>query len=162
MVQAFEAPVIWPGGATWVYHAQITNGAGGSGTCSVSIVPGGGNELEIMYGLVTNGDTTTRTGRVLLRDDGGRIISEILRFAIPGGQTVNFPVTDEISGNGASSGFVRLIVTGTMDVFMSVDAVAASQDATFAIACRIRGGLPTVTEVGQSTPTITINTERIF
>lgn len=149
----------WSGG-TWIYHVQITNGAGGSGTVSVTVVPGDGNEFDVLYGGIINGDSTNRTLRAeILDESGGNTLGRLARLSAGAGTALSFPATDEQANDNSSGAGARYTVSGSMAFLMTGAAIAASQDLTFGVACRIRGGIPTATEVGQSTPTITVNTE---
>lgn len=145
--------------ALWVYQSDITNGAGGGGNVSVTAVPGAGNEMEILMAEILNGDTTTRTLAGRTRDDAANQLRGLFSVATATGGRQAWPHgrTDQIGGPG------RVILAGDMDLFLISESVAASENASFSIVARIRGGgLPTVTEVGNATPTITINTEKVF
>ncbi len=48
------------GGANWIYQATITNGVGGAGNHTYAITTGIGDEMEILFGSVFNGDTVAR------------------------------------------------------------------------------------------------------
>ncbi len=153
-------------GALFVYHADITNGAGGSGTNSYTIVPGAGNELEILYGHIFNGDTVAR-GTSLLISSGANLITTLLDdapgLAINPGAVQSYPHNDEVNVDGGSTvGGVRLFLAGTMDFEGKLLAVGSSDDTRFAMAARLRGGMPIITEAGISTPTININVEQVF
>ena len=151
----------WEGG-TWVYQSNIVNGAGGGGTVSAEVVPGGGNELEILYGRLTNGDSSYRTATIRIEDDADNFLATVATHSLSAGHALTWPVTDEHNTNNMYSGATRLILSGDMVLHMELASVAASQDGFFGLTCRVRGGVPTVTEVGNSTPTITVNTERVF
>ena len=147
-------------GATWVYDVLIQNGAGGSGTQSAQISPGAGNELEVLYGQSENLDTSARVHNVRIRDDAGNFLIHLESDTVAAGLPIGIPksvVPGDVEGTPH-----RMMVSGDMDVFFESLLVAASQDSHFSLVARVRGGVPTVTEVGQSTPTITINTERVF
>jgi len=148
-------------GATWIYRAQITNGAGGSGTIEFQIVPGVGNEFELLYATLTNGDTSSRTPLVAILEPSGQVLTDLWGTSISAGSRVGFPVTDEVSDSAVLNAGAHIIVSGDCQLLFRLSSVAASQDFIMGIAGRIRGGLPTVTEVGNSTPTITISTERV-
>ncbi len=151
-------------GALFVYHADITHGAG-SGTTSYTIVPGEGNELEILYGHIFNGDTVARTASLLI-SSGAYLITSLLDrvgLALDAGAGQSYPHSDEGSATGGSTvGGVRLFLAGTMDFEGAVLAVGNTDDTRFAMAARLRGGMPTITEAGVSTPVININVEQVF
>ena len=147
-------------GAEWIYQADITNGAGGAGNHTYVIVAGAGNELEVLYFRLFNGDTSGRTARVRIFDaDGGNEMVRLFPTGTLGAAGVTFwPVASSSGGIAAGA---KAKADGLMSVSAEVDAVASSQDSSFAISCWIQGGVPTVTESGASTPTININTELV-
>ncbi len=151
----------WDGG-TWVYQASITNGAGGAGVQSYTVVPGRGNEMEVLYGEFFNGDTVGVVLTVSV-DDGANELAELMSVTADAASRHSFPHSDVsgVAGTHTSAG-ARIIVAGTMRLIALSASVAASQDTNLGLACRIRGSEPVVTEVGASTPTITINTEQVF
>ena len=151
-------------GATFEYQAQITNGAGGSGDITVEITPGAGNEFEFLYGAISNGDTVTRTLFMQIRDSNDNVITTDTIDDINAGGRLALPgvaASSHSADRPAASGTHRRIVSGTMDILLTASAIAASQDATFTFTLRIRGPVPTITEAGQASPTITINTEQV-
>ncbi len=155
----------WDGG-TLVYQADSTNGAGGGGTISYEVVPGVGNELEILYGHIFNGDTVAR-GTSINISSGTNFLTSLLDdspgLALGAGTDQSYPHSDDGAATGGSTvGGVRFFLAGTMDVTGQLLAVGASDDARFALVARLRGGIPTITEVAQSTPTININVEQVF
>lgn len=148
-------------GALWIYQADITNGAGGAGDQTYTLTVGTGNELEVLYGEVFNGDTSARVVTVII-DDGTNQITQILNLTAGAGARVAFPVSTTQGDSAGVAAGARLIVAGTMRIVVRVAAVALSQDSALGLACRIRGGVPSVVEAGASTPTININTEQVF
>lgn len=148
-------------GADWTYHAQITNGAGGAGTVSAEVVAGAGSEFRFLYGMIENGDSTSRVARASIEDDGNNRQTVIASETLGAGGIMMVPTNDEDPTQDLAGGTPE-VISGTMVLRFEVESTAASQDATFGITCRIRGAVPVATEVGNSTPTITINTERVF
>lgn len=153
-------------GALWVYQADITNGAGGGGDLTWTVVPGVGNEMEILYGDIFNGDTAGRVVRINI-DDGtnhlASLLDDLTGFSLNAGVHHAFPIGDVVAATGGNvSDGARILIAGTMRLVATVESVAASQDGAFALVARIRGGVPVVTEAGNSTPTININTEQVF
>ena len=161
MGELFKAGDSYWNGRTWVYQADITNGGGGAGNHSYTVTVASGNELEVLYGELFNGDTSNRTGEVII-DDGTNQLSRFLSGTINAAARWPFPIADGQAAAGMSLGGGRVIISGTMRLVATVASVAASENTAFAVVCRIRGGIPTVVEVGASTPTININTETIF
>ncbi len=143
-------------GALWEYHAQVVNEGGqGASTISVDIVPGAGNELAVLYGFVTNGDTASRTARAQILDAvGGNALTQLQGATLTAGSSGGIPDSSGVQGG------VLFWFGGAMSLFLSVESVADGQDATFAAVCRVRGGVPIVTELGAGTPTVNINTEQ--
>lgn len=150
-------------GATWVYHADITNDGANSGSHIYLVVPGVGNELEILYGEVDNDDTATRSVFGTIEDDSGNFLYRVIpdAMAATAGTVISFPVTDEVGADagGASN---RLILSGTMAFRVTVAAIAVSQDTAFGIVCRIRGAPPTVTLISPTDAVETVNTNKVF
>lgn len=152
----------WSGG-TWVYQGTIDNGAGGGGDVTWSVIPGVGNEMEIIFGTIANTDSAARITAARFRDAGGNSLASLTDItSTAAGATRSFPVASEGADDEAVSAGGRYILSGTAELLGEVRSAAASQGGFFGILARIRGGVPTVTEAGNSTPTITINTERTF
>lgn len=152
-------------GALWVYHADITNNGSNSGNHTYAVVPGAGNEMEVLYGLILNGDASNRTAGVLIKDGaGGNIISRILSsFTLNAGISHAYPVADERSATGAGiNAGARIIIGGTIELSATFASIAVSQDTAFAIVCRIRGGLPTVTLTSPTDAVEVVNTNQVF
>ncbi len=121
--------------------------------------------MQILYGQLVNGDTSTRTADIRIDDAaGGDIVTTLVRVSTAAAGFQAFPqnYSPAAAGTNAGGGGGRFILAGAMSLHADVDAVGAGQDATFSVAARIRGAVPTVTEAGNSTPTITINTEQVF
>ncbi len=154
----------WDGG-NWVYQADITNGAGGAGVQSYTVTAGGGvgGEMEILYGEFFNGDTLGVVLTVSLTDNGANELVELMSLTADAASRHSFPHSDTpaVAGTHLSSGS-RIFLAGGMTLVALTASVAASQDTAFALVCRIRGAVPTVVEVGASTPTININSERVY
>lgn len=154
--EPLEIDEYW-GGRTWTYAADVTNDVTNSGTHEYDTVPGAGNEMEVLYGLLKNDDTSARTGFARIRDtteafELGRVTPS---FSITAGQHLPFPVVDEAGSAGASRG--RWIITGTMQLNVELLSVAVSQDSAFHLVARIRGGLPTVTITSPTGATETVS-----
>lgn len=148
----------WPAGGTLQYHSSITNGAGGGGNISVQVQPGQGNECLLLYGQVTNGDTSARNVSVSIRDDGddSEDIFIVPAESVAAAGTMGFPHDID---NAASGGI--FLFSGRQQLILTVESVAAAQDAKFTLAIRCLHGVPTITENGNSTPTISITIEEI-
>ncbi len=149
-------------GSLWAYQADVTNGAGGAGVQSYTLSVAVGDELEVLYGEFFNGDTLGVVIGVTI-DDGTNEFAELLSVTADAASRHSFPHSDvaAVSGTHLSSGS-RIMLGGGMRLVALTASVAASQDSAFALVCRIRGGVPTVVEVGASTPTININQEGVL
>lgn len=147
--------------ALWIYHALITNEVGqGAGAISVTLTQAAGDQLEILHGQVTNGDTSSRTAQVLITDGtAGQEISALESLSLGAGGGVGFPHAN--AAGTFETGPTQFSVAGDMDIIMSLAAVADGQDATFGIACLIRGRPPTVVTAGAGTEAVTELTNRV-
>lgn len=149
-------------GATWLYQAQITNDADGSGAIEVEVVPGAGNEMEVLAVDIVNGDTVARTLSAYVDDaSGGNAVILLFSGSTAAGSRRSWPSNE--TGDDAGAHSHKLIVSGTMALRLRAAGVAASQDASFGIIARVRGDSPDAAESGNGTaPTITVNTETII
>lgn len=155
----------WEGGL-WVYHADIVNDGSNSGNHTYSIAQAAGDEMEVLYGIFLNGDTSNRTLQALI-DDGANTLAALLGdiggFTLNAGASQGFPVADpRASAGGGSSGGIRYIVAGAMRLRFVLGSVAVSQDSALGIVCRIRGAIPTVTLTSPADAVETVNTNRVF
>lgn len=150
-------------GKLWVYQADITNGAGGAGVQSYTVTIPVGSEVELLYGEIFNGDTVGVALTVDIEDDGANEIARLIDVTADAASRHSFPHSDVAAAAGThlSSG-ARIIVGGGMTIIGLTASIAASQNSAFALVCRIFGDVPTVAEVGASTPTINVNTEKVF
>jgi hypothetical protein len=151
-------------GATWVYRANIVNDGVNAGNHVYLVSPGAGNEMEILYGSLLNGDATNRSALARIEDDEGNILAEILlAFTLNAGIRASFPAVDEAAatGMGLAAGS-RLILSGAMQARFQISSVAVSEDTAFAIVCRIRGARPTVTLTSPTGATETVDKDQVF
>ena len=149
-------------GANWVYHTRIANEAGqGASDITWLIVPGEGNELELLYGDNFNGDTVGRVLFGIIETDtaGERVSTFIAGPTIGPAGHRGFPFAD--TDNATSAG-ARIFVAGAQRILITVEAVADGEDAALGLVCRIRGGVPTVTEGGAGTIVLTEVDERVY
>lgn len=153
----------WPGGNTWVYHANITNDGANSGDHTYTVVPGALNEALLMYGLLDNDDTSNRTGFVRITD--GTVIVGNLLFSqtLNSGTSHGFPTTSAAAatGNGVDPAH-PLMLSGTMELVATVSAIAVSQDTAFGIVMRIRGPAPTVTLTSPTSAVEVVDVDAVF
>lgn len=146
-------------GATWVYQADITNDGSNSGNHDYSLTQGEGDEMEVLYGNVLNGDVASRTVTLEVRDPSGEVLYRMELVSVGAGVYTNFPHGDAAPATAAQA--KRLILSGPMILFARVASVATSQDSAFGIVARIRGGVPTVTLASPTDAVEVVNTNRV-
>ncbi len=151
-------------GATWVYHSIVTNQASaGDGSISWTVIPGAGNEMVVLYGRIVNLDITGRLVTLDIETDiGGETLGRLITITPNAASAVGFPVMNVQAAAGSGSAPARYILSGTTRLVATVVNVTNGQDAEFGIVCRIRGGVPTVTEAGVGSFAITELTEQVF
>src|SRR5947209_5037999 len=75
----------WPAGQTFVFQGTVLEDATpGTHVCSLTVTPGAGNEMQVLYGQITVGATATAQGAQVRVDDGTNILTFIMN---PGGNT---------------------------------------------------------------------------
>lgn len=148
-------------GGLFIYFATIVNGAGGAGDHTYIVTAGVGNELEILGGVILNGDTSSRT--VTVKTDTG-VADENVDGSLPEGTALGAGTRMGLYRGDASvnapQAFGRMVLSGSLRLVVRVAAVTASENSAFGFIARLRGGIPTIAETGASTPTITIEEER--
>ncbi len=154
----------WDGG-TWVTHIKILNDGSNSGAHVYEISPGAGAEMEILYGSITNNDAAGRIVDGVVEDaSGGNILALVSEAAKSLGATTLMAIPQHPGGGAVAdpSLFPRFILSGTMNLKVTVAAVAVSKDTQFALVARIRGALPGISLTSPTGATETINTNRAF
>ncbi len=151
----------WDGG-TWVYQADITNDAMDAANQIYTITPGVGNEMEVLYGSLFNGDTSARNGNVRINDPSANLILHLANESVTAGAFI--PVLSVGPSNTIDThNYGRVILSGAMRLVVTITAVAVSEDSALGLVCRIRGSLPLVIESASAgTPVISINTEQVL
>lgn len=154
-------------GALFVYRSTVINGAGGGGDCSVTLTPGAGNEFELYFGRISHNDATASNIDVHIRDEDDNVQAALYDVdAVTQNSICQFPTAPAAAGTAGNAGdspaATRFIISGTMDLFMNAVAIDASEGTTNTLVGRVYGGMPAVVESGNSTPTITITTERVY
>ncbi len=150
----------WPRGATWIYQAAITNDGTNAGNHVYTVLAGEGNEFEILYGSLFNGDTVSLNGSSFI-DDGtnrGPYVAGIL--SIGAGAYMPIPSLQESSSNTSVQN-PRLLVSGPMRLVTVLEGVNTLDDSAFFMALRIYGGQPTVTLTSPTDATEVVNTDRV-
>lgn len=152
-------------GATWCYHATITNDGSNSGNHVYVVVPGVGNEMEILYGEITQGDAAGRVAFVRIDAGAGTsVMGRLIRSATIGAGLIrSYPnggggsADDDSIGAGA-----RLIVSGAMRIVAQVAAIAVSENTAFALVARVRNGPGTVTLTSPTDAVEVVQTDGMF
>ena len=151
----------WPAGATFLFHINIANeGAAGASNVELIYTPGEGSEFEILYGLITNGDTVARTLQAYI-DDGTNDIVNLESQSMGAGARLGFPKAFAAGAVEGASNPGRYLISGPMRLRMIANSVADGQDATFAGAFRIKGAIPIRSTIGAGTEVVTVNIERV-
>lgn len=159
----------WPGRSEdpfsrpkrFTFQGAVTNGAGGAGNQTYTLVADTGGWCEVVGYSITNNDTVNRTVGVAMNDGGGRIIYEpTTGVSIAAGIQVSGPHANALAAGSTPGTQQTLWVGGSDQLVATALAVAASQDTAASFVLNVYGGTPTVTLAGASTPTLTTNTSR--
>ena len=151
------------GGSTWVYAALITNGAS-SGNHIFGFSPGEDNDFEILHGHMRMLDSINRVGNATIRDEEN---GTALTYLIPLNQTFtpaqifSFPTAEPSAANSSTSS-TRLILSGGMFFEIQFSVVAATQDTSMAMVCRVRGERPIVSLQHPADATVTERRNEFF
>lgn len=133
-------------GATWLYSALVTNDGDNSGTHTYAVVPGTGNELEIIGGFLENRDSAGRTGNAIIDETaGGTAIARLIgeNESIAAGVERHYGPTATTATTYLQGD--RIKISGSMEITFGLSAVAVSLASRFTMIARIRGAIPTVT-----------------
>ena len=159
-----ELEASWPAGVTWVFQGTVAEDATvGTHVVSLTVTPGAGQEIWLMYAKFTEGaGTGTLTVQI---DDGTNIIATLASQSLTTGQFMDFPYTGAIAAQtplNVSS--IGILISGTMRFLMSNSTATVSLTHTFAVAFRLKtSALPTATLADSvGTPTLTTNTNKVF
>jgi|SRR5213594_2834439 len=165
---------VWPAGATWVFQGTVLEDAtAGTHVCTLTVTPGAGNELQLLYGRIDVGATATAQTASVRIDDGTNSLTHIMNPGVNSGTTASeayvFPQAS--TGNTAAllatnidfSAVFNFLISGTMRLILQVATAAVSVTQTFAVVCRIKGALPTATLADSvGVPVLTTNTNAVF
>jgi hypothetical protein len=150
---------------TWVFQGTVAEDAtAGTHNVSLTITPGTGNELELIYGSLGVGAGAGQTVDIFI-DDGTNLLTEFVRaFAAASGDFLSFP--SQAATNAAKQplgGGGKYIVSGTMRLKILIVTATISLTDTFAVVCRVKGAVPTATLADTvGTPVVTTNTNKVF
>lgn len=160
----------WPAGALWVFQGTVGEDAtAGTHVCTLTVTPGAGNEMQVLYGYLTVGATATAQVVTARIDDGTNDVGFPGPIAFSGttsGAVYSFPMSltpSATTNNPFMAANPSILVSGTMRLRLMVSTAAVSVTQTFAVVCRIKGAMPTATlndTIGTSTNTV--NTNRVF
>ena len=134
------------GGSLYVYQATIIGSAAASHRYDIE--PGEGNEFQMLWGTLFNGDTTARSPSSLIYSDDtfSFVLTRFLNTSTIGaGSYRNFPADASYGSDAGQSAASRILMAGKMVLRVQLSSVAISQDSALAFACRLRGDPPTVT-----------------
>src|SRR5947208_4417330 len=88
----------WPHGKTWVFQGTVAEDAtGGTHVCSLTVTPGAGNEMKVLYGEITIGNTATSQTPFVGIDDGTNELTRLLNTDATGITTASlaFPFPEQ-------------------------------------------------------------------
>ena len=148
--------------STWIFQGTVLEDATvGTHTCSLTVSPQAGCELEILYGSIVNVGLAANNVQAYIDDGSGHTLAQLLVGSAAG--TYTFPYSVPLPSSQGVSGGALFRVAGAMRVILQSTTSTVSDTQTFAIACRIRRGLPAATLADSTgTPTITVNVNATF
>jgi hypothetical protein len=158
--------------ATWVFQGTIAEDAtGGTHDCTLTVTPGVGQELQLIYGQVAVGNTATaQVSNAHITDGTNELFEFFNQSTTTASLEVDFPtgpagVVQNATIIPVPSGGYPLTVSGSMQLVLEVSTTAVSVTQTFAVVCRLKstGPLPTATLADTvGSPTLTTNTNAVF
>ena len=95
-------------------------------------------------------------------DDGTNAIVQI--FTINPTANTNYYFPDANTPTAGSAAGQRYMISGTMRLVLTAQTSTISGTQTFAVACRLKGAVPTTATLADTVgvPTLTTNTNRVF
>ena len=157
----------WTGGRTYVFQGTVLEDAtAGTHVTSLTVVPGAGNEMQVLYGRLVNGNTATAQTMQAYVTDGTNIVSLFINQQDTSALiSRSFPMLINSTTNVSNSavGVYPFVVSGTQTLYLSLSTTAVSVTQTFAVVLRVWGDSPTFTLADTvGTPTLTTNTSGFF
>src|SRR5439155_4844486 len=154
----------WPAGQMWVFQGTVAEDAtGGTHVCSLTVVPGTGNELEIQgfHFVAGAGAANLFSAKI---DDGTNEVQRIQSaVSLSSGQWYDWPTVFNSTGNSLYHPAGSAKVSGTMRLVLSVSTATVSLTHTFSVVCRVKGAPPNSTLADTvGTPVLTFNTQAFF
>jgi len=153
-------------GATWVFQGTVLEDAtAGTHISSLTVTPGAGNEMQLLYFDILAGAGAANITGVFIRDAvGGNIIARLVNgLSLASGQFISGPSTGAAVANNVLNVVSPIKISGAMAFILQISTATVSLTHTFAVACRIKGALPTATLADSvGVPTLTTNTSSVF
>lgn len=150
---------------TWVFQGTVgEDSTVGTHNSSLTVTPGAGNEMQLLYGRIQGGAGAANLLTITI-DDGTNVIHRIAdSLSLASGQYFNFPNSLAPAAQAIGNPMpASNIISGTMRWIAQISTATVSLTHTFAVACRIKGALPTATLADSlGTPTLTTNTSAVF
>jgi len=157
----------WTGGRTYVFQGTVGEDAtAGTHVTSLTVTPGAGNDITLVYGKVLNGNTATSQTMEAYIDDGTNALSAFINIADTAALVERvFPSSIAAATNTNNRNVLvsPVVISGTMRLILKVTTTAVSVTQTFAAVLRVFGDSPTFTLADTvGTPTLTTNTSGFF
>lgn len=153
---------------TFVAQGTVAEDAtAGTHLCSLTVSPGAGNEMQLLYGKFVAGAGAANLCNIVIRDAvGGNTLTSLIPdgLSLASGAAVSFPGTGAIAAGQNAGAASPFIVSGLMAFVMTVSTATVSLTHTFSACFRIRDVPPTTVALADTvgTPTLTLNTNRVF
>ncbi len=128
------------------------------------IIPGVGNEFQILAIEILNNDTLSRVVEAFL-DDGTNHLVRILKVAnLPTADHLVYPqAVAQVAEEAIAAVGLGMLVSGTMRLRFQGTSFAVDQEMGISLILRVRGGIPAVdASVNVGNMTETVRTEQVF
>jgi len=157
----------WPAGATWVFQGSVAEDAtAGTHVCTLTVTPGAGNEMQVLYGRILEGNTATAQLPIARITDGTNLLADFINGIVDTSANIGRSFPSLVAPANNANQFVgtvmqsNLMVSGTQVLLLQVSTAAVSVTQTFAVVARIKGEKPTAVlndTIGTSTNTVNTN-----
>ncbi len=147
-------------GATWEYQATVTNNGTNSGSHVYVVSPGTGNEIVILYGELFNGDSAGRTATIETRTDGAARLLTLHNGTLGAGGI--FSLLPSNASTAVSRLSQGLLLSGGMDLRVTLASLAINEDSRLGVVARIFGGTPGVTITSPTDAVEVINEDKVI
>lgn len=156
----------WPGGYPYVIQATVQeDGTVGTHICTLTVTPGAGNEMQLLYGSITAGAGAANIVSIQILDAsaGNEIATLVAALSLASGAKFSFPFTGTQATGSQLNVVSPILVSGTMALKMTLSTATVSLAHTFAVVLRVRADAPTATLADTvGAPTLTFNTNKFF